>query len=45
MPESEDEENKRDESRQDSITGSPTATEHPTGQQQAKENAENEPAG
>ena len=31
--------------RQDSVTGSPRATDHPTGQQQAEENAENEPAG
>lgn len=34
-----------DATRQDSVSGSASATDHPTGEKQAAENAENEPAG
>ncbi len=41
----ETEEPNKDAGRQDTVEGDPRATEHPTGDKQAAENAENEPAG
>jgi hypothetical protein len=40
-----DEEADQEKPRQDTIQGDPRATEHPTGDKQAAENVENEPAG